>query len=100
MSQAIEPVRAEIGAKVSRPKVLSGNVVDHMNLIRQTVAERVEEKLEEPEKIEPKPVIEKVKAIIVEQDRIIEDEQPIKVVEILQPQTPEQTRRRPDRGGR
>lgn len=45
--------------------------------------------------IESTPAIEEFKPIIVESDRIIEDEQPIKVVEIHQPPTIKRTRRQP-----
>lgn len=80
--------------------VPSGNVIAAIDLIRQTFAERVEEKLEEPKTSEPTPAIEKAKTIVVEENPIVEDEQPIKVAEIHPPQKPERTQRRPDRGGR
>jgi hypothetical protein len=105
-------INRQIISPTSPPKVQSGDVVKQINLILQTLANQVEEKLEEPEKIESKPqmkelktiestpAIEKFKPIIVESDRIIEDEQPIKVVKTHQPRTIKRTRRQPDRGGR
>ncbi len=105
-------INQQISTPTSPPKVQSGDVVNQVNLILQTLTNQFEEKLEEPDKIEPRPqmkepeiigstsAIEEFKPIIVESDQIIEDEQPIKVVEIHQPPTIKRTRRQPDHGGR
>lgn len=77
-----------------------GNVVTAIDLIRPTFIDRFEEKLEESETSEPISAMEEVKTIVVEEDRIIEDEQPSKIVKTHQPRTIDRTRRRPDRGGR
>jgi MobA/MobL family len=105
-------INRQISTPTSPPKVQSGDVVNQVNLILQTLANQVEEKLEEPDKIEPRPqmkepkiigsisAIKEFEPIIVESDRIIEDEQPIKIVKTHQPRTIKRTRRQPDRGGR
>ena len=99
-------------------------MVSRITLISQKLDNQDEQKSEEPETIESKPVIkpetikfepvleesesefkpasEDFKSVIPESDLIIEEEQPIKVAKINQPIIKKATKtktRRPNRGG-
>ena len=114
----------QISTPTSPPKIRSGDVVSRITLISQKLDNQDEQKSEEPETIESKPVIkpetikfepvleesesefkpasEDFKSVIPESDLIIEEEQPIKVAKINQPIIKKATKtktRRPNRGG-
>ena len=115
----------QISTPTSPPKIRSGDVVSRITLISQKLDNQDEQKSEEPETIESKPVIkpetikfepvleesesefkpasEDFKSVIPESDLIIEEEQPVKVAKINQPtikKTAKTKTRRSDRDGR
>ena len=82
------------------PLIISADdVVTAIDLIHPTFTDWVKEKLEESETSEPISAMEEVKTIVVEEDRMIEDEQPSKIVKTHQPRTIKRTRRQPSLGG-
>lgn len=127
--QNLEEVTSDIERQISTPtllpKIRSGDVANRITLISQKLANQDEQKLEEPETIESKPVtkpetiefkpaieepekiesrlaVEDLRADSAITDPIIEEEPPIKAARINQPIIKKATKtktRKPSRGG-